>query len=90
MFVTYSMKFAQNFVLQATNTQGLGMRLMCSAATLILHVDAETNACSIISMTCSLESFVFQRLNNATKHQHESRFMQSAHNSEFSVEVSLL
>ena len=88
MFVTYSMKFAQNFVLQATNTQGLGTRLMCSAATLIL--DAETNACSIISMTCSLESFVFQRLNNATKHQHESRFMQSAHNSEFSVEVSLL
>ena len=88
MFVTYSMKFAQNFVLQATNTQGLGMRLMCSAATLIL--DAETNACSIISMTCSLELFVFQRLNNATKHQHESRSMQSAHNSEFSVEVSLL
>ena len=26
-FVAFSTKFAQNFVLQATNTQGLGMRL---------------------------------------------------------------
>ena len=87
MFATYSTKFAQNFVLQAVNMQGLGMRLMCSAATLVL--DAETNVCSIISMACSLESFVYQRLNNALKHQHESRLIQSAHNLHFRVEVSL-
>ena len=82
MFATYCTKFVQNFVLQVTNTQGLGTRLMRSTATLML--DAETNVCSIMSMACSLESFVFQRLNNALKHQHESRFIQSAHNPEFS------
>ena len=59
MFANYSIKFAQNFVLQAMNMQGLGMRLMCSAATLVL--DAETNVCSIMSMACSLESNVFFR-----------------------------
>ena len=68
--------------------QALGTRLMCSTVTLML--DAETTVCSIMNMACSLESFVFQRLNDALKHQHESRFIHSAHNPEFRVVVSLL